>query len=62
LRVYDAVTADEAMLCSTGFCLAGVSRINHVPLPWPGPVFVRLLAEWGRRVGVAIDRQILGPP
>jgi branched-subunit amino acid aminotransferase/4-amino-4-deoxychorismate lyase len=62
LSVHDSVTADEAMLCSTGFCLVGVSRLNHTPLPWPGPIFVRLLAEWGRRVGVAIDRQILAGP
>jgi branched-chain amino acid aminotransferase len=62
LSVYDAVTADEAMLCSTGFCLVGVSRINHALIPWPGPVYERLLAEWGRRVGVEIARQILAGP
>jgi branched-subunit amino acid aminotransferase/4-amino-4-deoxychorismate lyase len=58
----DAITADEAMLCSTGFCLVGVSRINGAPIPWPGPVFRRLLAEWGHRVGVEIDRQFFASP
>jgi branched-chain amino acid aminotransferase len=62
LAIDDAVTANEAMLCSTGFCLVGVRRIDHAVIPWPGPIFVRLLAEWGRQVGVAIDRQILAYP
>jgi branched-subunit amino acid aminotransferase/4-amino-4-deoxychorismate lyase len=62
LSVYDAVTADEALLCSTGFCLAGVSRFNRALLPWPGPIYQRLLTEWGRRVGVDIAGQILAGP
>jgi branched-subunit amino acid aminotransferase/4-amino-4-deoxychorismate lyase len=62
LSVYDAVTADEALLCSTGFCLVGVSRFNGAPLPWPGPIYQRLLMEWGRRVGVDIAGQILAGP
>ena len=37
----------------------GVSRIQGVPLPWPGPVFERLLRAWDERVGVSIRGQIL---
>jgi branched-subunit amino acid aminotransferase/4-amino-4-deoxychorismate lyase len=60
LAVHDCLNADEAMVCSTPYCLAGVSRINGVPLPWPGEVFRRLLAEWGRQIGLDIRGQILG--
>jgi branched-subunit amino acid aminotransferase/4-amino-4-deoxychorismate lyase len=58
----DAASAEEAMLCSTGFCLAGVRRLNQVELPWPGPIFVQLLSAWSRQVGIAIDQQILTAP
>ncbi len=59
LTVQDCITADEAMLASTPYCLAGVSRINSTALPWPGPVWQRLLEAWSRRVGLDIVRQIL---
>ena len=42
------------------YCLAGVSRSNGLPLPWPGEVFRRLLAEWGRQLELDIRGQILG--
>jgi branched-subunit amino acid aminotransferase/4-amino-4-deoxychorismate lyase len=54
----DCYDADEALLASTSFCLAGVSRIDDRPLPWPGPVWQRLLTAWGDRVGLDIARQI----
>ncbi len=60
LAAHDCLNADEALLASTPYCLAGVSRINGVPLPWPGLVFRRLLEEWGRRVGLDIRGQIEG--
>jgi branched-chain amino acid aminotransferase len=60
LAVHDCLNADEAMVCSTPYCLAGVSRINGVPLTWPGAVFRRLLAEWSRQIGLDIRGQILG--
>jgi branched-subunit amino acid aminotransferase/4-amino-4-deoxychorismate lyase len=59
LTVADCLTADEAMLSSTTFCLAGVRSLNGVLLPWPGPIFTQLLAAWSKRVGVDISRQIL---
>ena len=56
------MTPDEAMLCGTAFALAGVSRINDWPIPWPGPVFTRLLNAWSERVGLDIARQFLPTP
>src|SRR5262249_33837033 len=58
LTVYDARTADEMLLTSTPYCLCGVSQFHGVPVPWPGPVFQRLLAAWGERIGLDIRRQI----
>ena len=58
LSLDDCLAADEAMLSSTPFCLAGVSRINGVPLPWPGPVFETLLAGWDSCAGLNVRRQI----
>jgi branched-chain amino acid aminotransferase len=58
LDVYDCLSADEAMLASTPYCLAGVRRINDVPLPWPGPIFQQLLARWSQRVGMDPRAQI----
>jgi branched-subunit amino acid aminotransferase/4-amino-4-deoxychorismate lyase len=52
--------ADEALLTSTPYCVAGVRRIDDVELPWPGPVFQRLLKAWSDRVGLDIAGQILG--
>jgi branched-subunit amino acid aminotransferase/4-amino-4-deoxychorismate lyase len=59
LRLDEALAADEAMLAGTSFCLAGVSRIQGAPIPWPGPVWQRLLAAWSQRVGLDIGGQIL---
>jgi len=59
LSLQDCLAADEAMLASTPYCLAGVNSINGVVLPWPGPVWQRLLAAWSRRVGIDIRQQIL---
>src|SRR5262249_50841652 len=61
LTLTDIYSADEAMLSSTPYCLAGVRAINGLPLTWPGPVFERLLAAWSRRVGVDIRQQICTP-
>ncbi len=55
----DCLTASEAFLSCTSYCLAGVSQINGIALPWPGPVFLRLLDAWSARVGLDIRRQIL---
>jgi branched-chain amino acid aminotransferase len=62
LPLADCLTADEALLTSTPYCLAGVSRIDGTPLPWPGPMFQKLLALWSAAVGVDIAAQAAGPP
>jgi branched-chain amino acid aminotransferase len=62
LTIADCLAAQEAMLSSTTFCLAGVSRINGQSLPWPGPFQERLLAHWSQRVGLDIRRQIFPRP
>lgn len=51
--------ADEAMLAGTAFCLAGVSQLNGKPIPWPGPVTVRLQELWRQKLNFDFRRQIL---
>jgi branched-subunit amino acid aminotransferase/4-amino-4-deoxychorismate lyase len=58
----DCTSADEAMLCGSAFCLAGVRWIQGTYLNWPGALTQRLLAGWGQRVGVDIAAQILSTP
>jgi branched-subunit amino acid aminotransferase/4-amino-4-deoxychorismate lyase len=58
LAVSDCLFASEAMLASTPYGLAGVSRINGTALPWPGTAYQRLLAAWGELVGIDIRSQI----
>jgi branched-chain amino acid aminotransferase len=55
----DCRAADEAMLTSTPYCLAGVRRLDGVELRWPGPVTEALAAAWARRVGLDYRAQIL---
>jgi branched-subunit amino acid aminotransferase/4-amino-4-deoxychorismate lyase len=59
LSADDCRSADEVMLTGTSFCLAGVSSIDGVQLPWPGAVFETLLSGWNGRVGLDLRRQIL---
>jgi branched-subunit amino acid aminotransferase/4-amino-4-deoxychorismate lyase len=59
LTVVECQSADEAMLTCTSYCVAGVRRLDGVELPWPGPVWRRLLAAWSERVGVDIEAQVL---
>jgi branched-chain amino acid aminotransferase len=59
LTLADCLAADEALLTSTPYCVAGVSRINGKSLRWPGPVYERLLTAWSSRVGVDIRAQIV---
>jgi branched-subunit amino acid aminotransferase/4-amino-4-deoxychorismate lyase len=59
LTLEDCLKADEALLTGTSFCVAGVSRINGQPIPWPGKVFEKLLEAWNQRVGLDIRAQIL---
>ena len=51
--------ADEALLTSTPFGIAGVSAINGRALPWPGPILGRLHDSWCTRLGREIWRPML---
>jgi branched-subunit amino acid aminotransferase/4-amino-4-deoxychorismate lyase len=58
LTLQDCLSANEAFLASTPYCLAGISRLNGVTVPWPGPILEKLLAAWGQRVGLDVQQQI----
>jgi branched-chain amino acid aminotransferase len=58
LRLEDCLQCNEAMLAGTSFCLAGVSQVNGVAIPWPEKVFQCLLEAWNQRVGLDIQAQI----
>jgi branched-chain amino acid aminotransferase len=55
----DCRGADEALLTSTPYGIAGVRSIDEVELRWPGPLLHRLLEGWSRRVGLDIVVQFL---
>jgi branched-subunit amino acid aminotransferase/4-amino-4-deoxychorismate lyase len=59
LLLADCLSADEAFLTSTPYCLAGVRELNGNALPCPGPITRRLLAAWNERAGLDVERQIL---
>lgn len=49
--------ADELLLTSTTFCLAGVSQLESEKVRWPGPAYQSLLTAYSRLVGVEIAAQ-----
>jgi branched-chain amino acid aminotransferase len=59
LQPYDLYTADEAFLTSTSPCVLPVTRVDRRPIGRgvPGPIVKRLLAAWGKEVGVDIVEQ-----
>lgn len=62
LQVYDALTADEAFLVSTPFCIAPVVSVNGVSIgsgAVGGPVFETILAQWSTEVRIDIRAQFL---
>jgi len=63
LQVYDAVTADEAFVTTTPYCMAPVTHFNGVMIgdgAVGGPVFNRILDAWGHEVGIDIREQVTG--
>ena len=60
-QVYDVINAEEALMPTTPYCLAPVTKINGLPIGnvRPGPVFRKLIAAWSRRVNVDIVGQIM---
>jgi branched-subunit amino acid aminotransferase/4-amino-4-deoxychorismate lyase len=55
----DCRAADEAMVTSTPYCLAGVRSIDGAQIRWPGHVYERLQAGWNDLAGIDLRRQIL---
>ena len=58
LPLAECLSADEAFLTSTPYGIAGVRELNGVALPWPGPLYRRLLAAWSDRAGLDIEQQV----
>jgi branched-subunit amino acid aminotransferase/4-amino-4-deoxychorismate lyase len=54
-----ALSADEAFLTSTPYCIMPVSSINGRAIGDSHPVFQRLLQSWSEEVGVNIKEQIV---
>jgi branched-chain amino acid aminotransferase len=60
LTLADCESAGEAMLTSSSYGLAGVSRINGTPVAWPGPVLKRLIDAYGKCVNLNVPEQFCG--
>ena len=60
-QVYDVINSDEALLTSTPYCIAPVTKINGIPINSGkiGPVFEKLIGLWSQKVGVDIKNQLL---
>jgi branched-chain amino acid aminotransferase len=60
IEPYDVVTADEAFMTGTPFCLLPVTSLNNLPIGESriGEVTQLLLSTWSRKVGVDIVGQI----
>lgn len=56
----ECLTADELVLTCTTWCAAGVSRLNGREIPWPGPLYERIIAELSGLAGIDIRGQIVG--
>jgi branched-chain amino acid aminotransferase len=61
LTLSDCLEAEEALITGTAFCLAGVRQINGRKIPWPGPIFQKLLKLWSQKVGTDIGHSFLAP-
>ena len=60
LDVYDVVNADEAFMTGTPFCILPVTSLGgqNIGEGVPGPMFKRLIAQWGKNVNMDIIKQI----
>lgn len=62
LQLHDAITADEAFLVTTPYCIAPVTSVNGLQVgsgPRGGPIFERLIARWSEDVDVDIRGQFV---
>lgn len=60
-QVYDVINAQEALLFTTPYCIAPVTRINGLTIgdgEVGGPVFQRLISAWSKRVSLDIAAQV----
>lgn len=60
IELYDVITADEAFMTGTPFCILPVSSINRIPIgdePM-GKITRTLIEKWSEEVGVDIVGQI----
>ncbi len=53
------LAAEELIVTSSTYCLAGVSQLDGHALQWPGPVYSKLLAAYSQHVGIGVKAQIL---
>ena len=60
LELYDVVTADEAFMTGTPFCLLPVTKINGIKIGngQRGKITNSLLSKWSDNVGLNIEEQI----
>ncbi len=60
IEPYDVYTADEAFMTGTPFCMLPATALNGSPIGTGevGPVFSRLLNQWGKNTGVDVAAQI----
>ena len=60
IEPYDVLTADEAFVTATPFCMLPVTSLNGSAIGdgTVGPVFRRLLSRWSDNVGLDIEQQI----
>ncbi|MBX7106299.1 MAG: aminotransferase class IV [Gemmataceae bacterium] len=59
LTVEDCRAADEIILTCTTWCVAGVSAIDGVAIPWPGPVLREIQDCFSEFVEVDFIRQFI---
>ncbi len=60
LELYDVVTADEAFMTGTPFCMLPVTKINGINIGngQRGNITNSLLSKWSDNVGLDIEKQI----
>ena len=60
IEVYDVITADEAFVTGTPFCLLPVTSINSIKInnKHSESIYNKILSMWSERVDVDIKKQI----
>jgi branched-chain amino acid aminotransferase len=60
IEPYDVISADEAFMTGTPFCLLPVTSLNGTVIAngRVGPITKKILDKWSKKVGIDIARQI----